>query len=259
MRVPWHNIRLEVSPNFENIVEYCRSIDDNFQNLTFIIQNRRNDIRLTNVNELYLVVKSFKGMYWPNRLAYSIFRKSKAQRSFETSIRLLKMGFHVPAPVAYIDYYRWGFLQSSYFVSVYHKHEDFATAVSKYSKSHNFTNIFASFAFRLHQAGVNQHDFSNGNILCNIQDGDIHFSMVDLNRVHFGTVRYCKGLRSLSKLNIEQSYFDEILKKYSELSEQPFEKAARFIRIQKYVRNTNRRFRFLLKRIFFPSRVQRTM
>jgi hypothetical protein len=255
MEVNGYSIKFKIQPGFVGIADQLLKIDSVFPDIAHIIQNKRNDIRVLNIYGLRLVVKSFKGMYWPNRLAYSFLRKSKAQRSFEVSLRLQAMAFQVPTPVGYIDYYRWGILQSSYFISFYQEHENLQSSLARYSKSHSLSKLFAAFTFQLHQAGVNHHDFCKANILCVPERNTISFFMVDLNRVRFHFIGYQTGLKSLSRLGIEQPYLDEILKTYTRLWEKSFEEANEYIQS---VRDSRKRFgkiRLFFKRLFFPSRI----
>ena len=253
-----NNIESKIQPAFGGIADHLLKINSIFPTIPYIIQNKRNDIRVQNINGFRLVIKSFKGMYWPNRLAYSIFRKSKAQRSFETSIRLKAMSFHVPTPVAYVDYYKWGILQSSYFISLHQDHEDLQTSFSKYSSSHGLPKLLGGFIFQLRQSGVNHHDFSSGNILCVAESNRIKFYMVDLNRVRFQFTGYKASLKSLSRLGIEPSDFDEMLMTYTQLCGKSFDGAIRHIKNLQETRKRIAKIKLFLKRIFFPSRMSMT-
>lgn len=250
-----YSIKFKIQPGFGAIEDHLLRINSSFAEVQSIIQNRRNDIRVDNINDFRVVIKSFKGMYWPNRLAYSFFRKSKAQRSFETSVRLLSLGLQVPAPVAYIDYYKWGILKSSYFISLYQEHEDLQTALSKYSNSHNLPKAFGAFVYQLHKKGVLHQDLSNGNILCVAQNGGINFSMVDLNRVRFQAISYDAGLKNLSRLGLDPSIFNEILKAYTGLWRKSLEHAITSIEERKNSRRKAGKVKLFLKSVFFPSRM----
>jgi tRNA A-37 threonylcarbamoyl transferase component Bud32 len=257
MEINARNIRFKINPAFAEIAEYILNIDSGFSAVKSIIENRRNDIRIDNVKEFCLVIKSFKGMYWPNRVAYSFVRKSKARRSFETSMRLESMGFRVSIPVAYVDYYKFGILQSSYFISLHVQHEDFQGSLYRYTSSHQIGKLFAGFAFQLHAAGVYHTDFSKGNVLC-MREGDrIYFALVDLNRVRFQCANYRSGLKTLSKLGITQHHFEEILMIYTQLWSESFSDALQTIQAVQKSRSHAGKIRKRLKRIFFPSRVNR--
>jgi hypothetical protein len=256
MRIEDYNIKFSINPRFSGIADYVYRVNTVFPTLTNIVQNKRNDIRIDDAAGYRLVIKSFRGMYFPNRLAYSLFRKSKAQRSFETSFRLQSLSFQVPTPVAYIDYYKFGILQRSYFISLYQHHDDFETTLCHRSSSHGMKKLFAGFAFQLHHTGVRHDDFSKGNILCLFDKNSIHFSMVDLNRVKFGRVRYRDGLRSLSKLGIQQEDFEDILRMYTQLWGRSFNEAREIIQRIRDKRSNGRKVKRFFKSIFFPGRLR---
>ena len=53
----------------------------------------------------------------------------------------------------------------------------------------------------MHDQGVLHLDFSPGNILWEqTPDGQYHFSVVDINRMHFGAVDMNRGCKSFSRL-----------------------------------------------------------
>ncbi len=99
-----------LNARYAHLEGFVLNIPERFAGIETIIQNYRNDIRVCTVNDSRLVIKSFKGMYFTNQLAYSLFRKSKARRSYENALLLLSRGVNVPAPVAFIDCYRFFFL-----------------------------------------------------------------------------------------------------------------------------------------------------
>lgn len=49
---------------------------------------------------------------------------------------------------------------------------------------------FAEFTARLHEAGILHLDYSPGNILYDKIGEEYHFSLVDINRMHFGESGY---------------------------------------------------------------------
>ncbi len=60
------------------------------------------------------VVKYFKIPYFINKIVYTFFKKSKAQKSYEYA---LKIKDFTPKPIGYIEFYKFGLLDESYFVS----------------------------------------------------------------------------------------------------------------------------------------------
>ena len=52
-------IKYKVQPGFVEIEDYLKRINFSFSEIPFIIQNRRNDIRVHDINGFRLVIKSF--------------------------------------------------------------------------------------------------------------------------------------------------------------------------------------------------------
>ena len=56
---------------------------------------------------------------------------------------------------------------------------------------------------KMHELGIYPLDYSGGNILLDIEDGDLRFELVDLNRMSFGVVNMDRGCRGFERLNVE--------------------------------------------------------
>jgi tRNA A-37 threonylcarbamoyl transferase component Bud32 len=247
-----------LNDKYSDLRSYVSAMPLLFDDIEEIIKNNRNDIRVAHAGGYKLVIKSFKGMYFMNRVAYSLFRKSKARRSYEVSWQLQKRGFNVPEPVAFVDYYRWFFLTESYFISLYQEHKTFDEALRNDAGKEKLLNRFAQFTFNLHAAGIRHDDYSNGNVLCSLDGNhDIDFSLVDLNRVVFRNVSYSDGIRNLSKLHFSMEELSMLIRRYAELSGRSM--SDEVSRIQKL--KSNRRifssWRKWAKSVFYPSRLQK--
>ena len=77
----------------------------------------RNQIKTTLLNGNGLCIKAFKKPNLINRIAYTFFRKSKAQRSFEFANRLLKLGILTPMPIAYFEFKTNGLIDKTFYIS----------------------------------------------------------------------------------------------------------------------------------------------
>jgi len=207
-----------VNPEYENLRGFLERLPDTFDSIEEVIQNNRNDIRICEVGGVKLVIKAFKGMYLPNRIAYSLLTPSKAYRSYHYSHKLLAKGINVPKPIGYVDCYELGLLMDSYYVSAYFEHTLLREKVKERPVDNDLLKALAKTTVYLHRSGVYHPDYSVGNILCN-HDGNQHtFSFVDLNRVRFGEVSPEKGLQNFSTLDVPTEMLDIIIKEYAELS-----------------------------------------
>lgn len=147
----------------------------------------RNEVRLFNVNGTPLVVKRYKRVNFIQRIVYSFFRATKAERAYRFAGILRQRGIATPHEVAYMEQRERGLFSIGYFVSLE------CTAPSLYHPldvqdvfDRALAKALARFIVCLHQKGVLHGDMNFGNFLYHWQeDGICHFSVIDTNRSHF--------------------------------------------------------------------------
>jgi hypothetical protein len=86
------------NPKFLHQKEAIRDCIANFEAKGILfVDGKRNKIRLFELDEITLNVKSFKIPNFINQVAYKFFRRSKARRSFEFANILLEKGIGNPS------------------------------------------------------------------------------------------------------------------------------------------------------------------
>ena len=74
----------------------------------------------------------------------------------------------------------------------------------------------AHFAYDMHSKGVLHLDFSPGNILWDYDgNGNFVFSIVDINRMHFGTITQKQACRSFSRLWGPKNFIVTLVTEYA--------------------------------------------
>ena len=147
-----------------NTISYVIKNFDNFDGE----KGSRNTIKKISIENYSFNIKSFKVPHLINRVAYSFFRKSKANRSFEYATVLLNNGINTPKPLAYFEYSNFYFLNKSFYVS---KQLDYDFTYRELVNNKNYPNFdtilreFTRFTFDLHEKGINFLDHSPGNTL----------------------------------------------------------------------------------------------
>lgn len=213
----------KINDDFPLLTDLTLNMPQTFSTIGTVMQDSRNIIKMVRTPYGNVVVKNFKGMYFFNRLAYSLFRRSKASRSYLYSDVLKEKGVVTPTNVAWINRYTCGLLMESYYISVYSPYPTLNQYLESLPESEQRTRILhqlAAFALKLHRLGIFHGDFSTGNILV-IRDGlDYAFSMVDLNRIKFGTINHRKGLKSFDKLGLSMEDINVLIAEYARLSGQ---------------------------------------
>jgi hypothetical protein len=155
--------KYEVSEEFSDLKKFSLELPATFDHIGSIIQDNRNVIKKISNDRGTFVVKNFKGMYFLNRLMYSFFRKSKAERSYTYSRILNDNDIRTPPPVAWLDCYKWGLLQESFFVSVYYSYPTLRQVLQseKIKEDTYRTSLFRHFALftkKLHHLNIYHKD-----------------------------------------------------------------------------------------------------
>ena len=211
-----------INSNFSNFKDILVKIKNIFKNSNHSIHKARNELKIIELNDLKCVVKSFKVPHFINRVAYTFFRDGKAKKSFINAMKLQELGVNTPEPIGIIEFFIFGLLSESYFISRYEPY-DFTIREVFHHKVDNVEQIlkeFAKFTYEIHQKGVWHVDYSLGNILISKQnDGSYKFSLVDINRMEFKEIPPKEGLKNFNKF---WAKFDEDLpilaKEYAKLA-----------------------------------------
>lgn len=180
----------------------------------------RNAIRLFDFEGKIINIKSFKIPNIFNQIAYGLFRKSKARRSFEYANILLDLGIGTPHPIAYFERSKMGLFKNSFYVS-----EHFECDLTYRELIHNtdypdYENIlraFTRFTFKLHENGVNFLDHSPGNTLIKKTSNGYEFYLVDLNRMAFGAMDFNQRMKNFAKLTKFESMVEIMSDEYAQL------------------------------------------
>ena len=195
-----------LSPSFEFLDKKIFASISQFKTTgTLFGDGKRNIIKLFELDEKTMNIKSFKIPNLINKIAYKYFRKSKARRSFEYATFLLEKGIGTPQPIAYLENYNWIGLKDSYYASE-HLECDLTyrelVQIPDFPDNDNILRQFTQFSFHLHQEGVEFLDHSPGNTLIKkAMNGKYDFFLVDLNRMNFhNQMDFDQRMKNLSRL-----------------------------------------------------------
>lgn len=179
-----------IIPLYKNIETKIVSIINEFNTSGLVFDNgNRNKIKIFEIDNQSINVKSFKNPHLINKFAYRYIRKSKARRSFEYANILLEKGIGTPQPIAYFENYDFIGIKDSYYVCE-HLNCDFTfrelVENPDFPDHEKILRQFTRFSFDLHQKGIEFLDHSPGNTLIKKnEDGNYDFYLVDLNRMKF--------------------------------------------------------------------------
>ena len=238
---------------FSELKEFTTNLPQTFDREGSVIHNGRNVIKKVNTKKGTLVVKNFKGMYFFNRLAYSLFRESKAARSYAYSRILNEKGIMTPPHVGWLDCYSGGILNRSYFVSVYEPYQTLQEIIQYYSvydperKNLLFQHL-AQFILKLHRLDIYHEDLSLGNILVIRTINGYDFELVDLNRIKFREVPFADGLHNFATLKMAREDLNHLIDEYAKLtghnSATAIERFWKFENRKSFLRRIRKRIRY---------------
>ena len=209
---------MTITTTDKNYLPFCQNIESIFKESNQSIHKARNEIKIVNYQQKELVIKAFKVPHIINKIAYGFFRSSKAEKSYNNS---LKISDFVPKPIAYIEEKKFGLLKKSYFISE-HFNYDFTIreplTTSNFKNKETIYKAFANFTNNLHNNKINHLDYSPGNILIKKNDKSYKFQIIDINRMEFKILTTNERLENFAKLWATDEDLTIIIKEYAKIN-----------------------------------------
>ena len=207
-----------LNENYTNFQDFLLNIKSYFTTTKSNIHKARNELKVIPYNNIQTVVKSFKVPNIINKIAYTFFRGSKAKKSYENSLKL--KGF-TPTPIGYIEFFKNGLLDESYFIS---EKFDYDFTIREplldlsFEQRTEILQAFAYFSFELHNQGIFHEDYSPGNILIKKDNDNYIFQVVDINRMRFSTLSSDERAKNFSKLWASDEALTIIATEYAKIA-----------------------------------------
>jgi hypothetical protein len=140
-----------------------------------------------------VTVKKPVRMYW-HKTWLDRHKPSKAKRSWNGAMELLRRGVGTAMPLAYFEHANDPTLRRNFYISAYVAH-DFAISKAflafRQGDSHfegiaadTLYHAFARFCLHMHNSGIYFRDFSGGNILVQRHGDSLNFVLIDTARLH---------------------------------------------------------------------------
>jgi serine/threonine protein kinase len=194
-------MKYKINPLYKDKLEkFFLDIKCSFYENNNSIHKARNELKIIAYSGIDMVVKSFKVPNFINSIVYSFFRDSKAKKSYEYA---LKIGDFTPIPIGYIEFYSAKLFKESYFISEKFSY-DFTIREplldQNFEDREAILRAFATFSYKLHEAGIFHDDYSPGNILIKKNGEDYEFKIVDINRMKFFTFSASDRAKNFAKL-----------------------------------------------------------
>ncbi|MBC2845657.1 lipopolysaccharide kinase InaA family protein [Winogradskyella flava] len=197
-------MKYKINPKYNSHKHFLDDSISNFETKGKPFGNqKRNSLKLFSRDDLLVNIKSFKIPNIFNRIAYSFFRKSKAQRSFEYGLKLQKLGIGTPDPIAYYESKGILFGRSYYVSQQLECDLTYRELINdfNYEDYENILRQFTRFTYQLHEKGVEFLDHSPGNTLIVKAGLDYKFYLVDLNRMNFKAMDFDTRMKNFARLS----------------------------------------------------------
>ena len=211
-------MNIVINPDYLDLSYFVKQLPSIFVKEGDMIYEARNQIKKFRVQDIDVVVKCYKIPIFINRIIYTLFRPSKAKRAYEYAISLLDKGIRTPQPIAYVEVKKNLFFYQGYFIS---RREEYPRMMREFYNAigtgEHILKEFAKFTLKVHEAGILHLDYSPGNILFEEVGNEVHFSLVDLNRMRFGTLSEKECLSNFDRISLSDEVTSCIVAEYSRL------------------------------------------
>lgn len=215
-------LKASINSKYQHLKKELKNIAYNFNSIGENYGNQnRNSLKLYEIDEKTINIKSFKIPNIVNQITYKFFRKSKAQRSFEYANKLLELNIGTPDPIAYFELQSPLLFKKSYYISQ-HLNYDLTyrelTTDFNYPDHENILRLFTQFTFELHQKSIHFLDHSPGNTLIKKNNNTYNFYLVDLNRMEFKELDFDTRMKNFARLTKEESLIKIMANEYALLA-----------------------------------------
>lgn len=253
-------MKVVISPRLaacKDAVDFVNLLPETFDNSGKTVFSGRNTIKVFKVEwggkAQEVCVKRFKRPNAAQKIAYTFFRTTKAQRAFENAHELIRRGFDTPEPMAYVRTTRCGLVDYCYYVSATDYNPPIKEQLNDPEEfSKEVAAGFARFAARLHENGILDIDLNSTNVLYSMQsDGTCHFSLIDINRMRF-MPEGCKlpigeCMENLTRFTGRYDLFRYVAERYVECRSLPAETVEQLVNVKKIHDEKWRRRKSMLK------------
>lgn len=210
--------KIVVSGDFFYARKFVESLPATFEDGGKLLYDGRNTVKAFDVDGTTLVVKKFKTPNIFQRVAYSFFKKSKAERAYLYARMLRERGVSTPREVAYIELRRGILLSDSYFVSTECALPALFELIRRPDFDHDAADALARFIVTLHEKGVLHGDLNLTNILYERSaDGQYSFTLIDTNRSKFRTPTHRDCINNMIRLTHVREVLGYVTARYAGL------------------------------------------
>lgn len=214
----FHPRKICLSSHFASLSDFMKLLPLHFERGEGeVIYKGRNELRQFQYEGKPFIVKSFRIPNLVNRIAYGIFRPSKAARSYAYAQLLLCAGIGTPEPVGYYTERNGLLFARSYYISLKSEcpYTYYDLVKQPFAREEQILRAIARTTAALHEHGYLHKDYSRGNILFGEFADGIRVEIIDLNRIRFKRVSPEEGCRNFERLPGTEKMFRVLADEYA--------------------------------------------
>lgn len=181
-------MKLIISPGFRNLKSWLNDISRLFDSQDGVIVHQgRNTIKNFTLDGIPVTIKRFKRVNLAQQIAYTFFRKTKAERAFRYASIFRQRGISTPQEIAYAEIKRHGLFTTGYFISATCPYPPaFPALVDNPGYDRQLATDLARHIAEMHRKGIVHGDLNLGNFLYHKNNsGHYDFTVIDINRSKF--------------------------------------------------------------------------
>lgn len=198
---------VHIHKDYQQYKDFITAIPEHEYDVKKVYCNQRNVVELVSWGGVDFVIKRYRKPIFLNRVAYTFFRKGKAQRSYENANILLSLGISTAMPVAYITQKHFGLFHTEWFISLCVPNislTEYKDHIKDEEEADKLWKGLAEFMLNAHLKKIFFRDNNSGNILVSKYDDSLHFSIVDINRLEKGRIPSLdKAMQSFDQLGMD--------------------------------------------------------
>lgn len=183
------------------------------------LKDKRNSVRRFEHGGITIIAKRYKRVNYIQRIVYTFFRRTKAERAYLFATEFQKRGVSSPHAIAYMEKKEHGLFTVGYFVYEESKgREVFQEIVKKEHFDRALTDAVIDYIVFMHSRGVLHGDLNSANFLYTRDaEGKYHFDMIDTNRSHFcsGWPSDSQCLENLKRFTHRRDLYEYVVRGYA--------------------------------------------
>ena len=231
-------MKIIIHPEYTHLKDFINNLPTLFQQEGTMLHDGRNTVKSFQVNGIPVIVKRYKRPHLIQRITYTFFKKSKAERAYLFAEEFRKRGFQTPHEIAFIEIKRTGLFHDSYFASLACYDQPLLPLLNREGFDKHLADELAAYLVAMHEKGALHGDLNLTNILYRNEGEQYYFSLIDTNRSHFPDVppTQTECMENLKRLSHNKELLKHVVTQYARLRNwspkecltEIFDKLARF-------------------------------